>query len=38
MQRKPLAKIATTAKALKLSIPTVTVALNHLVRIGTEKK
>jgi Fic family protein len=34
MQRKPIANIATTAKALKLSIPTVTVALNHLVRIG----
>jgi Fic family protein len=34
MQRKPIASIATTAKALKLSIPTVTVALNHLMRIG----
>jgi Fic family protein len=34
MQRKPIANIAATAKALKLSIPTVTVALNHLVRIG----
>jgi Fic family protein len=34
MQRKPIANIAAVAKALKLSIPTVTVALNHLVRIG----
>jgi Fic family protein len=34
MQRKPIANIAAAAKALKLSIPTVTVALNHLVRIG----
>jgi Fic family protein len=34
MQRKPIANIAATAKALKLSIPTVTVALNHLVRFG----
>ena len=29
-----IASIAAVAKALKLSIPTVTVALNHLVRIG----
>lgn len=34
MQRKPIANIAATARALKLSIPTVTVALNHLARIG----
>jgi Fic family protein len=34
MQRKPIANIGATAKALKLSIPTVAVALNHLVRIG----
>lgn len=34
MQTKPMANIAVTAKALKLSIPTVTVALNHLLRIG----
>ena len=34
MQRKPIANIAAAAKALKLSIPTVTVSLNHLVRIG----
>jgi hypothetical protein len=30
-QKKPLTGIGTTAAALKLSIPTVTVALNHLV-------
>jgi Fic family protein len=34
MQRKPIASINTTAKALKLSVPTVTTALHHLVRIG----
>ncbi|HEV3042193.1 MAG TPA: Fic family protein [Candidatus Angelobacter sp.] len=34
MQRKPIANIRAMAKPLKLSIPTVTVALNHLVRIG----
>ena len=34
LQRKPIANIAAVAKALKLSIPTVTVALNHLARIG----
>jgi Fic family protein len=34
MQQKPIANIAATARALKLSIPTVTGALNHLVRIG----
>lgn len=34
MQRKPITNIAAAAKALKLSIPTVTVVLNHLVRIG----
>jgi Fic family protein len=34
MQRKPIANIAAAAKAQKLSIPTVTLALNHLVRIG----
>ncbi len=34
MQRKPIASIAAAAKALKLSIPTVTAALNHLARIG----
>jgi Fic family protein len=34
MQRKPIANIAAIAKALKLTIPTVTVALKHLLRIG----
>ena len=34
MQKKPLAAIGALASALKLSIPTVTVALNHLVRLG----
>jgi Fic family protein len=34
MQRKPIVNIAATTKALKISIPTVTLALNHLVRIG----
>jgi len=34
LQRKPIANVAGTAKALKISIPTVTGALNHLVRIG----
>jgi len=34
MQRKPVANIRAAAKALKLSIPTVTGALNHLVRLG----
>lgn len=32
MQRKPITNIAAAAKALKISIPTVTAALNHLVR------
>jgi Fic family protein len=34
MQRKPIANIRAVSKALKLSIPTVTGAFNHLVRIG----
>ena len=34
MQRKPIANIRATARALKLSIPTVTGALSHLVRLG----
>jgi Fic family protein len=34
MQRKPVANARNTARSLKLSIPTVTVAFNHLVRIG----
>ena len=33
-----LAGIGAAADALKLSIPTVTVALNHLVRLGIAKK
>jgi Fic family protein len=34
MQRKPIATILGMANTLKLSVPTVTLALNHLVRIG----
>lgn len=34
MQRKPIADIGAAAKALKLSVPTVTAAFNHLVRLG----
>jgi cell filamentation protein, protein adenylyltransferase len=34
MQRKPITDIAALSKTLKLSIPTVTASLNHLVRIG----
>jgi Fic family protein len=34
MQRKPIANIGAAAKALKLSIPTVTGAFTHLVRLG----
>jgi Fic family protein len=34
MQRKPVTNIAAAAKALKISIPTVTAALNHLLRVG----
>jgi len=34
MQRKPIANIRVVAKALKLSVPTVTNTLNHMVRIG----
>ena len=34
MQKKPLAGIGALADELKLSIPTVTVALDHLVRLG----
>ena len=34
MQRKPMANIRDAARALKLSIPTVTAGFNHLVRIG----
>ncbi|HLJ26240.1 MAG TPA: Fic family protein [Candidatus Angelobacter sp.] len=38
MQCKPMASINTTARALKLSVPTVTTALHHLVRIGIVKE
>ena len=38
MQKKPLVAIGTVAEELKLSIPTVTVALNHLVRLGIAKE
>jgi len=34
MQRNPYIRIRTAARALKLTIPTVTSALNHLVRLG----
>ena len=33
MQRQPFASIGAVAKALKLSVPTVTASLNHLVRL-----
>jgi Fic family protein len=38
MQRKPLVAIGTVAEELKLSIPTVTVALDHLVRLSIAKE
>ena len=38
MQKKPLAGIGALADGLKLSVPTVTVALNHLVRLGIAKE
>jgi Fic family protein len=38
MQKKPLAGIGAVAYELRLSIPTVTVALNHLVRLGIAKE
>jgi Fic family protein len=38
MQKKPLVGIAVVAEELKLSIPTVTVALDHLVRLGIAKE
>jgi Fic family protein len=34
LQKKPLVGIGVVARGLKLSIPTVTVALDHLVRLG----
>jgi Fic family protein len=38
MQRTPFVRIHTAAKTLKLTIPTVTNALNHLMRIGVVKE
>jgi len=38
MQKKPLVGIGVVAEELKLSIPTVTVALDHLVRLGIAKE
>ncbi len=38
MQKKPLVSIGAVAEELKLSIPTVTVALDHLVRLGIVKE
>jgi len=38
MQRNPYIRIRTAARALKLTIPTVTSALNHLVRVGIVKE
>jgi Fic family protein len=38
MQKKPLAGIGALAETLQLSIPTVTGALNHLVRLGIAKE
>lgn len=38
MQRTPFVRIHTAAKTLKLTIPTVTNALNHLMRIGVIKE
>jgi Fic family protein len=34
MQRKPVTSVGAAAKSLKLSVPTVTLALNHMVRLG----
>jgi len=38
LQKKPLVGIGDVAEALKLSIPTVTVAFDHLVRLGIAKE
>jgi Fic family protein len=38
MQRTPFVRIHTAAKTLQLTIPTVTNALNHLMRIGVVKE
>jgi len=38
MQKKPLASIGAVSDELKLSIPTVTVALDHLAPLGIAKE
>jgi Fic family protein len=38
MQKKPLSGIGAFADELKLSIPRVTIALDHLVRLGIAKE
>jgi len=38
MQRNPLLRIRAAAKVLKLTIPTITNALNHLMRVGIVKE
>ena len=38
MQKKPFIRIRTAATALKLTVPTVTSALNHLLRLGIVKE
>lgn len=38
MQKNPFVRIGTAAKALRLTVPTVTSALNHLVRLGIVKE
>jgi Fic family protein len=38
MQANPYVRIRTAAKALKLTVPTVTSSLNHLVRMGIVKE
>lgn len=38
MERNPLVRIRTAAKALKLTFPTVTSALNHLLQLGIVKE
>jgi hypothetical protein len=38
LQKKPLVGIGAVADELKLSIPTVTVALDHLVQLGIAKE
>jgi Fic family protein len=38
MQTSPYIRIRTAAKALELTVPTVTKALSHLVRIGIVKE